>query len=36
MRKTESDVKNTLTQYQEDFLMYGKYSVESLNKVIDT
>ena len=36
MRKTESDVKSTLTQYQEDFLMYGKYSVESLNKVIDT
>ena len=36
MRKTESDVKNTLTQYQEDFLMYGKYNVESLNKVIDT
>ena len=35
MRKTELDVKNT-TQYQEDFLMYGKYSVESLNKVIDT
>ena len=34
MRKTESDVKNTLTQ--EDFLLYGKYSVESLNKVIDT
>ena len=36
MRKTELDVKNTLTQYQEDFLMYGKYSVVSLNKVIDT
>ena len=36
MRKTESDVKNTLTQYQDDFLMYGKYNVESLNKVIDT
>ena len=36
MRKMESDVKNTLTQYQKDFLMYGKYSVESLNKVIDT
>ena len=35
-RKTESDVKNTLTQYQEDFLMYEKYNVESLNKVIDT
>ena len=36
MRKTDSNVKNTLTQYQEDFLMYGKYNVESLNKVIDT
>ena len=36
MRKTESDVKNILTQYQEVFLMYGKYNVESLNKVIDT
>ena len=36
MRKTESNVKNTLTQYQEDFLMYGKYNVKSLNKVIDT
>ena len=36
MRKTESDVKNTLTQYQDDFLMYGKHNVESLNKVIDT
>ena len=36
MRNTESDVKNTLTQYQEDFLMYGKYNLESLNKVIDT
>ena len=36
MRKIESDVKNTLTQYQEDFLMYGKYNVKSLNKVIDT
>ena len=36
MRKTESDVKNTLTQYQTDFLMYGKYNVEPINKVIDT
>ena len=36
MRKTESQVKNTLTQYQDDFLMYGKYNVESLKKVIDT
>ena len=36
MRKTESEVKNTLTQYQDDFLMFGKYSVKSLKKVIDT
>ena len=36
MRKTESEVKNILTQYQDDFLMYGKYNVESLKKVIDT
>ena len=36
MRKTESEVRNTLTQYQDDFLMYGKYNVESLKKVIDT
>ena len=25
MRKTESEVKNTLAQYQDDFLMFGKY-----------
>ena len=36
MRKTESEVKNTLSQYQDDFLMFGKYSVESLKNVIDT
>ena len=36
MRKTESEVKNTLSQYQDDFLMFGKYSVESLKTVIDT
>ena len=36
MRKTESEVKNTLTQYQDDLLMYGKYSIESLRKVINT
>ena len=36
MRKTESEVKNTLVQYQDDFLMFGKYSVKSLKKVIDT
>ena len=36
MRKTESEVKNTLPQYQDDFLMFGKYSVNSLKTVIDT
>ena len=36
MRKTESAVKNTLSQYQDDFLMFGKYSVKSLKTVIDT
>ena len=36
MRKTESEVKNTLSQYQDDFLMFGKYGVQSLKSVIDT
>ena len=36
MRKTESEVKNTLSQYQDDILMFGKYSVKSLKTVIDT
>ena len=29
-------MKNTLSQYQDDFLVFGKYSVKSLNTVIDT
>ena len=36
MRKTESEVKNSLSQYQDDFLMFGKYSIESLKRVINT
>ena len=36
MTKTDSEVKNTLAQYQDDFLMFGKYSVKSLKKLIDT
>ena len=36
MKKTESEVKNTLSQYEDDFLMFGKYSIESLKKVINT
>ena len=35
MRKTESEVKNALTQYQDDFLMFGKYSVKSLKTVVN-
>ena len=35
MRKTESEVENSLSQYQDDFLMFGKYSVKSLKTVID-
>ena len=29
-------MKNTLAQYQDNFLMFGKYRVKSLKKVIDT
>ena len=29
-------VKNRLQQYSNDFLMYGRYNVETLDKVIDT
>ena len=36
MRKTESEVKNTLSQYQDDFLILGKNSVQSLKSVIGT
>ena len=36
MRKTESEVKNTLSQYQDDFLMFGKCSVKSLKTVVNT
>ena len=36
MRKTELKVRNTLSQYQDYFLMFGKYSVKSLKTVIDT
>ena len=36
MRKTKSEVKNTLSQYQDDFFMFRKYSVKSLKTVIDT
>ena len=37
MRWSDSDeIRNELQQYRDDFLMYGKYSAESLNDVIKT
>ena len=34
MRRSDSEIRNELQQYRDDFLMYGKYSAESLNDVI--
>ena len=34
MRWSDSEVRNELQQYRDDFLMYGRYSAESLNDVI--
>ena len=36
MRRSKFEIKNELQQYRDDFLMYGKYSAESLNDVIKT
>ena len=36
MRRSSSEVRNELTHYRDDFLMYGKYTAESLNDVIKT
>ena len=36
MRQFDSEIRNELQQYRNDFLMYGKYSAESLNDVIKT
>ena len=36
MRQSDSEIRNELHQYRDDFLMYGKYSAESLNDVIKT
>ena len=36
MRRSNFEIKNELQQYRDDFLMYGKYSAESLNDVIKT
>ena len=36
MRRSDSEIRNELQQYRDDFLMYGIYSAESLNDVIKT
>ena len=36
MRMSNFEIRNELKQYKDDFLMYGKYSTESLNDVIKT
>ena len=36
MREDNTAVQNTLQQFSNDFLMYGRYNVESLEKVIQT
>ena len=36
MRRSNFEIKNELQQYRDDFLMYGKYSAESLNDVLKT
>ena len=36
MREDSTAVQNTLQQYLNDFLMYGCYNVETLEKVIQT
>ena len=36
MRGDQSSIRNTLHQYTNDFLIYGKYNVKTLDKVIET
>ena len=36
MRQDHMSVKNRLQQYSNDFLMYGRYNVQTLDKVTDT
>ena len=36
MREDNTAVQNMLQQYSNDFLMYGRYNVETLEKVIQT
>ena len=36
LRREDEAAKNQLDQYKNDFLMYGKYDVETLKNIIDT
>ena len=36
MTQDDAMARNMLQQYSNDFLMYGRYNVETLGKVIDT
>ena len=36
MRRSNFEIRSELKQYKDDFLMYGKYSAESLNDAIKT
>ena len=36
MRRSDSETRSELQQKRDDFLMYGKYSAESLNDIIKT
>ena len=36
MQRLSFQIKNELRQYRDDFLMFGKYTAESLNDVIKT
>ena len=36
MQRSSFQIKNELRQYRDDFLMFGKYTAESLNDVIKT
>ena len=36
MHEDSTVVQNRLQQYENDFLMYGKYNIETLEKVINT
>ena len=36
LREDQASIRNTLQQYMNDFLMYAKYNVKTLDEVIDT